>query len=196
MAKFRTFKCLNCNEDFQSNKACKSRIPKFCSKKCYGKSIYQKKDCLLCGAEIDGNNGRKSTRIYCSVDCRVKSRIGTQFSEEWKLALSEGRKKSPKCKGENLYNWKGGNARRNALVTTREYRDWRQKVFIRDNFTCQSCSKRGGYLEAHHIKSKSEFPELIHDIDNGQTLCKECHKKTDNYGRKAIGKTKLSTVTN
>lgn len=54
-------------------------------------------------------------------------------------------------------------------------------VFQRDNFTCQGCKQRGGRLHAHHILAFSQFPEHRFDVSNGLTLCKECHKKTDNY---------------
>ena len=53
-------------------------------------------------------------------------------------------------------------------------------VFIRDNFTCQFCGIRGnqtgGYLEAHHIKGWTKYPNLRFNVNNGIALCKECHK--------------------
>lgn len=40
-------------------------------------------------------------------------------------------------------------------------------------------------LEAHHLKEVCNYPEQIFDVDNGVTLCHQCHKETDNYGNKA-----------
>jgi hypothetical protein len=54
------------------------------------------------------------------------------------------------------------------------YAEWRKAVFKRDNF--QRCGKRGGVLQAHHIKSWAKFPELRFDVANGKTLCESpCH---------------------
>lgn len=44
-----------------------------------------------------------------------------------------------------------------------------------------NCKIKGGYLQAHHIKSFSNFPDLRFDINNGLTLCLPCHKKTDTF---------------
>jgi hypothetical protein len=57
-----------------------------------------------------------------------------------------------------------------------EYKLWRKSVFERDNFTCQKCRIKGGHLHPHHILNFSQYPELRFDMDNGITLCKECHK--------------------
>ena len=58
---------------------------------------------------------------------------------------------------------------------TWEYTDWRNKVFQRDNWTCQTCRNRG-YVQSHHIKEWSKFPEDRFNVNNGVTLCIECHK--------------------
>lgn len=73
-----------------------------------------------------------------------------------------------------------------------KYREWRTKVFQRDEYTCQKCMKVGGYLEAHHIKPKRDFPELMFDINNGITYCRECHIIEDKIRGK--GKTKNKSL--
>ena len=57
-----------------------------------------------------------------------------------------------------------------------EYNEWRTLVFERDNYTCCHCNKAGGILNAHHIKPYKEYPEERTNINNGITLCIECHK--------------------
>ena len=59
----------------------------------------------------------------------------------------------------------------------KQYQDWRKSVFERDEYTCQSCLKKGGELNAHHIKTFKEFVDLRYEIENGLTLCIECHRK-------------------
>jgi len=79
--------------------------------------------------------------------------------------------------GEKSRNWKGGKCQKNqAFRMTKEYKIWRSRVFERDNWTCQTCQKRGGIIEAHHIKPFIKYPELRVEINNGVTLCKECHR--------------------
>lgn len=89
--------------------------------------------------------------------------------------------------GSKNGNWKGGQPL-TPISFTPEYKQWRTAVFQRDNYTCQWCWKRGCKLEADNIKPQSVFIELRYDINNGRTLCIDCHKKTDTYGHKAKNK--------
>lgn len=76
-------------------------------------------------------------------------------------------------------NWRGGKSRgRKAEMATTRYKEWRKAVFKRDDYKCQMCPKRGGYLQADHIKPWAYFPELRYDVNNGRTLCLSCHRKT------------------
>lgn len=82
-------------------------------------------------------------------------------------------------KGEESFNWRGGITPDNEKIRhSKEYRDWRISVFERDNYTCVNCGdNKGGNLNADHIKPFSLFPDLRLSIDNGRTLCIDCHKK-------------------
>ncbi len=89
-------------------------------------------------------------------------------------------------RGSRNHAWKGGITPKNRLRKFKsEYKEWRKNVFERDNYTCVLCGDRGVELNADHIKSWAHYPELRYNLDNGRTLCVECHKKTPNYkGRK------------
>src|SRR6185436_3360747 len=52
---------------------------------------------------------------------------------------------------------------------------WSQAVRSRDG-RCLDCGATTN-LHAHHIKSKRWFPDLALVIENGKTLCRQCHKK-------------------
>lgn len=110
------------------------------------------------------------------------------FTEEYRLKMSKALKK---VVAEGRHNfWKGGVTELNEKARTSvEYKLWREAVFKRDNYVCQECDSRGNKLNAHHIKSFSKYPDLRYEISNGITLCLECHKKTDNYGRSKLSPT-------
>lgn len=65
------------------------------------------------------------------------------------------------------------------------YKEWRQTVFERDDYTCQHCQQRGGALQAHHICSWSKYPDLRYEVENGVTLCIACHKIANHEQRLA-----------
>jgi len=57
-----------------------------------------------------------------------------------------------------------------------EYYEWLKDVYERDDYTCQCCGdNKGGNLNAHHLEAYANNPELRVTIENGVTLCDECH---------------------
>jgi hypothetical protein len=85
--------------------------------------------------------------------------------------------KSEENKGENHPNYidGGSESKLNLLRKTDEWKQWREKVYTRDNYTCQVCGRRGHKLHPHHVLKKSLYPDLIFDCRNGITLCEDCH---------------------
>jgi hypothetical protein len=78
------------------------------------------------------------------------------------------------------------------------YKQWREQVFERDNFTCQLCKNRGGNLNADHViplcvlmdklKVKTLDEALLCNelwiVTNGRTLCVKCHRNTNTYSKR------------
>ncbi|HUT12453.1 MAG TPA: NUMOD3 domain-containing DNA-binding protein [Thermoguttaceae bacterium] len=112
-----------------------------------------------------GGTGRK-----LSVETRAKisaSKMGNKCSLGSKRILGG-------CKNPN---WKGGiTPGHDRARNDPRYVEWRTAVFARDNFTCQTCGKRGGDLEAHHIIARKQCEALVYDVPNGLTVCETpCH---------------------
>ncbi len=145
-------------------------------------------------------NALKKGRVFAytpeSILKRANKKKGTFHTEETKLKIKEKLKKvfpnkrpinsgcftSANSTGELSYNWKGGiskinKSERQNLMLQNEYKFWRKAVFNRDNYTCIKCGLRGINLNAHHIKTWTKYPELRYNINNGISLCKDCHIK-------------------
>ena len=58
--------------------------------------------------------------------------------------------------------------------TSAEYQQWRQDVRQRDGNACRRCGFDTN-LEVHHIKPLVKYPEFATELDNGLTLCGNCH---------------------
>ena len=52
---------------------------------------------------------------------------------------------------------------------------WSWKVRERDNHKCVICGKTEGVMHAHHLNAKTLFPKQSLDVNNGVTLCQNCH---------------------
>jgi 5-methylcytosine-specific restriction endonuclease McrA len=96
-----------------------------------------------------------------------------------------------KLSGANHWNWQGGKVSETVKIRNSwEYRQWRKAVYERDNYTCTQCGARSSKgepvkLNADHIKPFARYPELRFDLDNGRTLCLDCHIKTPTFGNRA-----------
>jgi predicted DNA-binding protein YlxM (UPF0122 family)/ssDNA-binding Zn-finger/Zn-ribbon topoisomerase 1 len=123
-----------------------------------------------------------------------------------KLRKSEDNFKHMRFVGKNNFNYIDG--RSPLYETIRKSNNsklWRTQVFERDDYTCQECGQRGGDLEAHHnikpfssifsdfLKFYNNFSPLeereillrlsdnyepFWNINNGITLCRNCHCNT------------------
>lgn len=115
--------------------------------------------CKVCGVSIitKPSNQKWRPRSTCSKDC----------NKLWTRKKAEARRQGyTKHQLDRLARY------------SPEASEWRKEIFVRDDYTCQMCGKRGGYLEADHIKPWAYFPELRFDLDNGRTLCRPCHNTT------------------
>ena len=133
---------------------------------------------------------------------QIKKKKGKPSGADGKTWKLNSIKKSPNIKGENNPNWKGGKTKLSQQIrTSAEYSFWRMQVFKRDFFTCQHCgakNKKGEkyIFDADHIYPFSKILDDFNitsieeaiscdkfwDIDNGRTLCRSCHMKTDTWG--------------
>lgn len=113
--------------------------------------------CGFCGLTFiqPARCGRKAIRKFCSRECAGRNRVGP---------------KSPR--------WRGGvSSLRHRAMGQLPYKRWRRAVFVRDDFTCQCCGRRGVKLNADHIRPWSVWPSLRYEVSNGQTLCIFCHQE-------------------
>lgn len=128
-----------------------------------------------------------------------KNKPSGALGKTWKLNHI---KKSRNKIGSNNPNWKGGKTKLSFQIrNSAEYSFWRMSVFKRDFFTCQHCgakNKKGEkyIFDADHIYPFSKILddynitsieeaiscEKLWDIENGRTLCRDCHKKTETWG--------------
>jgi transcription elongation factor Elf1 len=148
----REITCSVCGQVFYSeNKVAK------CAKCAAIKAGMRK--CVICGRSFQSYKPKKT----CSKKCYSKFR--TQMQE-----------------GAKSHLWRGGKTAKTRIIRNSDlYATWRDKVFKRDNYTCQICGERGGKLACHHIKKFSDRPDVVFMIANGITLCWSCHGKVNHH---------------
>ena len=126
--------------------------------------------------------------------------MGHKLSEETKRKIGLA---SAKRTGEKSGRWRGGITPLGRRIRNSDkYVAWVRAVMVRDNFTCRTCSQRGGKLEVHHkirlskiikqskIKTMKESLSCgqIWNLDNGITYCIKCHSNADRLRKRFITK--------
>ena len=141
-----------------------------------GVKFREKRNCLICNKEFSDypSQFKAYNSKFCSRKCSGLFRKGKPLTKNL---------------GENNPAWKGGITPINTVIrNSLEYENWRKQVFERDLYTCQKCGQIGEYLHADHIKPFALYPELRFELNNGRTLCIDCHRKTETYGGRIYGR--------
>ena len=198
-------KCLICGNLYTKRTTCSSREwnkSKYCSRKCVaqskiGKPVWNKGTKGICKPNSGSFKKGQSSWNKGLKGYSVAWNKGKPKSEETKRKISQSLSGRPTGRtGEKCNFWKGGKSSEyTKLKNSIEWKNWRRAVFERDDYTCQECGERNYkgngksiWIHPHHIKSRSEYPELQFEISNGMTLCRDCHRKTSNYGIKAVSR--------
>ena len=142
--------------------------------------------CLQCKSSFYASGWQlRDGAKYCSPNCYHKSTIGKSMHPNTKLALSKitiwNKGLKGYMSGNKHWNWKGGIQSSNTRIRrSMEYKNWVFSIFKRDSFTCQDCKQKesvSGRLVADHVLPFSKFVKYRFDVNNGRTLCIDCHKK-------------------
>lgn len=176
----------------------------YCSRKCGRKCNIGKTYTIQHKEKLRKAKLRNPTRYWLgkkrldTSKLMKRLRLGIPLSEETKRKIAialKGLKRSEECKkrqserqkGNKSILWRGGISKIHKRIRAGlKFRLWRGRVYKRDDYTCQKCKKRGGYLHPHHIKSFAVNKMIRFDIQNGITLCISCHKefhKKYGYGK-------------
>lgn len=147
------------------------------------KTIFESKGCKLLSNEYINNH----TQLHYICSCGNENWItlsdfmnNHDCRECGNLKISIFNKTEREyIRGEDHPNWDHSipqeEREKNRWLT--EQKIWRKDVYERDCYTCQCCGDNsGGNLQAHHLDGYDWCEGSRWDIDNGITLCEDCHK--------------------
>lgn len=137
-----------------------------------------------------------------------KGKIRSEYTKELLSQYFTGRP-NYKARGSGSGKWKGGiTPIHKSIRHSLEYKLWREAIFKRDNWICQECGMRSSkekyiILNADHhpitfssilnkliveqglenLLEKALKYEMFWMVDNGRTLCEDCHRKTPTFAK-------------
>lgn len=190
--------CIDCGK-IDKFKNCPTKLQKRC-KNCGIKFRSKKIDNLdIINDYISGLSLRDIGTKYCAHSETIRQRliINNVILRDRKYCLSKANDKinelcetgefqkraSARQQGIPIEKWKDFAIKEKLLLyKNSEYRQWRRNILKRDKYKCQICYKTflSRNLHAHHIIKKAKRPDLIFDLNNGITLCKEHHFPLNN----------------
>ena len=144
------------------------------------------KTCKNCGKsfKVFYSEIKKGVGLFCNRKCYYQyvklHPIRGCLGKHWKHTAEYKKRLSLSRMGKNNPNYISGSTKTRRAKTQR-IKNWRLKVFNRDDFTCQECNKKGGDINAHHIIFWSEDKDKRFLIGNGVTLCVPCHKYVHSF---------------
>jgi len=138
---------------------------------------FEKRNLFLLTEELEYKNNKQQLYFICEKhpDIIQHTSFDSIIHTVYGCNLCAIEIKADNMRGELSPLYKGTRSENKIIRDGMEYKKWRESVFERDEYTCQCCGKHGGILNAHHIECFSENPDLRLDIDNGITLCENCH---------------------
>lgn len=162
----------------------------------YKRSIVK---CEVCGKKIEVNqyDCKHQKHFYCSNKCRIEGYkkifkgennpfYGIKHNESTKNKISQANQGKEAWNKGHKVPWKTDEEReKDRSLYGDKYNEWRNAVYVRDNYICQCCgNNKGGNLNAHHLNGYAWCKDERLDVNNGITLCEECHKLFHSlYGR-------------
>lgn len=167
-------------KDFPLHKL-KSGEQNYCGKTCglkYTNIIGNKYGFLTVLEEIGRIKNQKDVRVFlCKCDCgELAKKRYNKLVHGYTIFCGHS------CdlqRGENHGSWNPNKTDEERLQGRDywEYNQWRNKVYIRDKFTCKCCGRIGGSKVAHHLDGYNWCIEKRTDVSNGITLCETpCHE--------------------
>jgi len=137
--------------------------------------FFKKNDCELLEKDFINTHTKMKYRCSCGnisyitfhdfksghrcMNCGSKERSGDK-NGKWNPEMTNDERKEAQ-------EWIRGN----------EHKIWVKTIFQRDKYICQTCNTHKNRLNAHHILNWRTHKELRTIVDNGITMCKDCHKE-------------------